>query len=185
MLEPNSAVTQLPAVYRFGFSNYTPFQVTAYSGWGYLQKHKCMRSSWLWTHSFPIELTRLRVTLTHHGFTVSVNTSARPMKSCTCRRAPFARWFHGENTWSNDAQNTTWIWWFLVLVSTTSSHLYSFSLSTAYIFFTCVSLHAPYNFYSVHSTVYLLASWMWCLLDNMLYLTCFNIPLNALGPTVV
>ena len=32
MLEPNSAVTQLPAVYRFGFSNYTPFQVTAYSG---------------------------------------------------------------------------------------------------------------------------------------------------------
>lgn len=129
MLEPNSAVTQLPAVYRFGFSNYSPFQVTAYSGWGYLQKHKCMRSSWLWTHSFPIELTRLRVTLTHHGFTVSVNTSARPMKSCTCRRAPFARWFHGENTWSNDAQNTTWIWWFLVLVSTTSSHLYSFSLS--------------------------------------------------------
>lgn len=179
MLEPNSAVTQLPAVYRFGFSNYTPFQVTAYSGWGYLQKHKCMRSSWLRTHSFPIELTRLRVTLTPHGFTVSVNTSARPMKSCTCRKAPFARWFHGENTWSNDAQNTTsfdgfWFWW--------AQHPL---ISTAYIFFTCVWLHAPYNFYSVHSTVYLLASWMWCLLDNMLYLTCFNIPLNALGPTVV
>lgn len=134
MLEPNSAVTQLPAVYRFGFSNYTPFQVTAYSGWGYLQKHKCMRSSWLWTHSFPIELTRLRVTLTHHGFTVSVSTSARLMKSCTCRKAPFARWFHGENTWSNDAQNTTsfdgfWFWWAQhPLISTASLSLYSLHL---------------------------------------------------------
>ena len=119
MLEPNAAVTQLPAVYGFGYSNYIPFQVTAffmgktsYSGWEYLQKHKCMRSSRLRTHSFPIELTRLCVTLTPHGFTVSVNTSARPMKSCTCRKAPFARWFHSENTWSNDAQNTIWIWWF-------------------------------------------------------------------------
>jgi hypothetical protein len=194
MLEPNSAVTQLPAAYGFGSSNYTPFQVTAFfvgrtsfSGWGYLHKHKCMRSSWLRTHSFPIELTRLRVTLTPHGFAVS-----ECKHQCTAHEVLHVSegTFCTMISWWEHMEQRCAEYHLDLMVFGFGEHnilssLQLLSLSTAYIFFTCVSLHAPYNFYSVHSTVYLLASWMWCLLDNMLYLTCFNIPLNALGPTVV
>ena len=167
ILEPNSAVTQLPAAYGFGFSNYTPFQVTAFfvgrtsfSGWGYLHKHKCMRSSWLRTHSFPIELTRLRVTLTPHGFAVS-----ECKHQCTAHEVlhvsegtfcTMISWWEHIQKWSKDVQNTTWIWWFygehnilsslqllslslppsLHLQLTSSSHVFRYMLFTTSIQFT-------------------------------------------------
>ena len=138
MLEPNSAATQLPAAYGFGF-RITPPSRSQLSSWGEQvsrDEDTCINTNACVAPDFEpiVFLLSWQGSVWHWHLMVlqlvSVNTSARPMKSCTCRKAPFARWFHGENTYKNGAKMCRIPPGFDgFMVSTTSSHLYSFSLS--------------------------------------------------------